>query len=281
MTPTPWHVDPDLMARYAGGAALDHALQGAVETHLTECGVCRVVASGLVRSPALDRAPVLDRAWGGVRAAITVPAPSPAQRWLERLGLPERDAVVLRASSALHRPAILSIVLAFACAVGGASAGARLRDLLFLLVAPLIPVLAVAAAYDTTDPLRELTAAAPASKLRIALLRAAAALSVAVPLTCLVGMVVPGLREVVLIWLLPSLALTVLALLLLTWWSARIAAGVVGGAWIACALGLLGSRPVQSIDTPMAQAVFALVAVAATAALVARTSSTGLNGGYS
>lgn len=273
-TPGQWHVNHDLLARYAQGG-LDHPRQAAVETHLTACAECQEVASGLVRAPALDKV------WDGVRATIAVP-PSPAVlRWLTRLGLPEPEAVILRASSALYRPWVLSVALAVVSAVGGAAVGPRYKDLLFLLAAPLIPVLAVAAAYDTTDPLRELTGPTPMSKLRIALLRAAAALSVAVPVTCAVGLVVPGLEDMAFTWLLPSLSLTVTALALLSWWRAWVTAGAVGAGWLVCVVGIFGAQPLRSLDSTAAHAAFVVVSVAMAAVLVTRTSPNRLHGGHS
>ena len=111
-----------------------------------------------------------------------------------------------------------------ACVVALAGLGAAGPDMAFLALVPLVPVLAVVAPYDALDPLREVVAATPYSKLRLALFRATAALAVAVPATMTIGFVVPDWMTSV-SWLAPSLGLTVAALVLLTWLEAWVPAG--------------------------------------------------------
>ena len=65
----------------------------------------------------------------------------------------------------------------------------------YAVVAPLLPAMLVAAAYDASDPTRELLDATPFSKLRIALLRTALAVAAALPVVVLMGVLVPGLES--------------------------------------------------------------------------------------
>ena len=151
----------------------------------------------------------------------------------------------------------------------------------FLVIAPLIPVLAVAAAYDTTDPLRELVGPTPLSKLRIALLRASVALAAAVPVTLGVGLLVPGLGGLAFAWLLPSLALTLASLLLLTRLTAPIATATVAGGWVVGVLAVTGDQAPVALGSTAAQSTFLGVAVVLCLLLWLRTSSSRLQGGYS
>lgn len=265
MTTSTWHAAPDLLARYAGGR-LDDTAQAAVEAHLTACAPCREHARSLA-PPTL-----LDRAWLGIRSEVAAPTGPAVLRRLVRLGLPERDAVILRASSSLHTSAALAVGAAIVCAIVGGTIGANRQDAAFLLLAPLVPVLAVVAAYDATDPLRHLTGTTPASALRTALLRSVAALTIAVPLTIAVGLLVPGLRDLAGTWVLPGLALTSGSLVLLTRWTARVTFPVVAAGWLVL-VGLRSGSTVAALTSTGGQVACLVATALLTAVLVLRTSS--------
>ena len=273
-----WHVPPEVLQRYAGGAD-DWALGEAVETHLTRCPRCRGAVAGLE-----DR-PRLEELWTKVHVTISAPPQGRFVRAALRLGVPDADVVVVRASSGLYRPWVVAVLGAVLAALIPAMLNLDLRDLMFIAVAPVVPALAVAVAYDATDPVRELTASTPASKLRVALLRTATALAVALPVTGAVGLVVPGLEQLAYAWLLPSLALTGLVLVLLTWLPAWAAATATGAAWVLTAAALTrdggaGGAVVDLASGP-AQLAFALLGASLVLLLILRTSSTRLLGGYS
>ncbi len=109
---------------------------------------------------------------------------------MRRLGVAPDDVVVVSAADAFLVPWAVAVGFAVvsACVVGLAGLGPASRDAAFLALAPLVPVLAVVASYDALDPLREVMAPTPYSKLRLALLRATAALAVAVPATMAIGL---------------------------------------------------------------------------------------------
>ena len=176
MTAEPWHLSTAVWQRYAAGE-LDAVAEASVETHLTSCAVCRSSASETIASAEVA---IL---WEGVATAIARPRPTRLGRVATRVGLPDDDAVVVRASTALYLPWVISVSAALVCAALAAVLPEPHGTSSFVVIAPLIPVLAVAAAYDTTDPLRELVGPTPLSKLRIALLRASVALAAAVPVT--------------------------------------------------------------------------------------------------
>lgn len=272
MTTAEWHVGPELWAAYVAGS-LDFPAQSAVDTHVEGCAACRLAATSYADPQALDRA------WSGVALEVArPPLPFPLEG-LVRAGVPDRDATILGASTGLHRPWVAAIMAALVCAFLSSSL-TRYEDPIFLLLAPLIPVLAVAMAYDVTDPMRELEASTPFSKFRIALLRACAALAVAVPVTTAVGLVVPGLQGLAFVWLMPGLCLTLTMLLLLTWWTAWVAAGALAVGW-AFAVGLMvEQRSLGQLDSQAAQIAFAAVACAMAVVLLVRTRSIRLQGGY-
>ncbi|MEU4606268.1 zf-HC2 domain-containing protein [Kribbella sp. NPDC023972] len=268
-----WHLGPELLDRYTDGD-LDLARQSAVETHLLACADCRQLTAA--------KAPqdLLADIWQGVRIATAQPRMPWPLRLLRKLGLRETDAVVLRASSSLYRPWLLSLVGAFVIGVGGTMMPAVEQRAFYLLFAPLLPATTVAAAYDGTDPIRELAVATPFSKLRIALLRTASAVAVALPVVLLAGLVLPFVGADAFAWLLPSLTLTVLALALLTWWTAPVTAWVVAVLWLS-AVGILRSvDQLSAVDTPFAQLAFAVAALLALAALAIRLTSHHAPGGY-
>jgi hypothetical protein len=262
MTNTQWHAGPELLRRYAEGT-LDQVGQAAVEAHVSGCAECRGHASALV-SPS-----ELEPAWDRVLATVTAPPPSRLSRALVRLGVRETDVVVLRASANL----VLALAFATTAAVGFALVAAQLRssqqELFYLAIAPLMPAILVAGAYDSTDPLRELAEATPHSRLRVALLRTIVAVLGALPLVLAMGLV-PQFEPALAAWLLPALALTSVLLVLLTWWPATTSVLVVATGWLVT-VGLL--RAGSSLDVVTAaggQVLSAALLLAATAVLLVR-----------
>jgi anti-sigma factor RsiW len=273
MTPARWHAAPELLSRYASGG-LDHPAQAAVEAHLAGCASCQAEAATLVATPPLEAV------WENVVRAISAPPTPVWHRALRRIGVRESDVVILRSSSGLHRPWVLSVAGALICAVLTSLVNDRTQDLLFLLIAPLVPVLAVVSAYDWTDPMREVAVATPLSKLRIALLRTAAATAVAVPVTISVGLIVPGISDHTFVWLLPSLALTLSTLVLLTWFTARTAGTATGGAWAAFITFLYSSDAPLVMASAQVQAAFAFASLLVGGFLVLRLLWVRPIGGY-
>jgi hypothetical protein len=269
-----WHVADALVARYVDGT-LDLAAQSSVETHVTQCEVCRVRANDLAPTPELED--IWQRVVVGV-ADAEVPR---SLRVASRLGLPDADGVILRASSALHRPWLLSVAGALLFAILGTWFTGADQRLFYLLLAPLLPALTVTSTYDSTDPVRELAASTSYNKLRIALLRTVAAVSVALPLVLVVGLILPGIGMQAFAWLLPSLALTLLALNLLTWLNASTTAGVITILWLCFVLSLRAGGAVSAAASPGVQLAFTAAALVAAAVLALRLTSHHAPGGYS
>lgn len=273
MSRTDWHLPDDLIASYAAGTGTP-LVDEAVEAHLMRCGACRRQVTPMVAPD--DRAGLED-VWQGIHEAVVSPAGGRVVRALRGLGVPESDIVVVRASSGLHRPWLVAVGGALVAAIlSGTLAvtnGRHLDDLAFLVVAPLIPVLAVAASFDGLDPIRELSVATPLSKTKVALLRTLSALVVAIPVTTAVGLLVPGLGRIAVLWLLPGLALCALVLVLLSWFPAWAAATGVMSPWfvVAAVVSHDGAAVgAAALASPAAQLIAAAAVVAGSLAVVAR-----------
>jgi uncharacterized integral membrane protein len=269
-----WHVDAPVWDAYAAGR-LDPAAELSLESHLTGCPDCRAAARSQVAPAAVDEV------WSRVRLTISAPAHPLSQRAMRRLGVPADDVVVVSAADSFMVPWAVAVgfALVSACVVGLAGLGPANRDVVFLALVPLVPVLAVVASYDALDPLREVVAATPYSKLRLALLRATAALAVALPATMAIGFVVPDMEDLALAWLAPSLGLTLAALVLLTWFEAWVTGGLVTSAWVTVVALLRIGDQVDSLATPVVQVAFLVAAGGLSLALVLRTSTLRIQGG--
>jgi hypothetical protein len=269
-----WHIDAPIWEAYADGR-LDPAAELSLESHLVGCPDCRSAARSLVP------AETAHAVWSDVRATISAPSPTLPQRIMRRLGVPLDDVVIVSAADAFLLPWAVAVgfAVASACIVGLADLGPVSRDAAFLALAPLVPVLAVVASYDALDPLREVMAATPYSKLRLVLLRATAALVVAVPATMTIGLVVPNMDDLALAWLAPALGLTVASLVLLTWFEASVTGALVVSAWVTVVALLRVGDQVDALTTPVGQVGFVVAAGGLVLALVLRTSTLRLQGG--
>lgn len=263
---TVWHVDRQLARRYADGAT-DLALATSVEAHLVACSGCRDVIGAVV--PA-DR---LDGIWDGVVAELDASRPRLVERILTRLGMREDTArlVVTTPSLRLSWLASLALVLGFAALTAGSGDRGRL---LFLTVAPLLPVAGVAAAFaGPLDPIREVAAAAPYSRFRLILLRALAVLATSIGFAAVAGVLVFDDGWLAAGWLLPALALVSTTLALSARFEPAHAAAAVGLVWV---LVVWSHAPLRQVSfaafAPAAQLVYLLVTVAAVlVVLAART----------
>ena len=269
-----WHLEQHTWEAYAAGR-LDPVAGASVEAHVTGCAQCRDAARSIV-TPAQTTA-----VWEAVRTSIAQPVLPAPLRPLRRLGVPTQDLVVVSAADSLLVPwaAAVGFAVLSACLVALAGLSPSNQDAAFFALAPLVPVLAVAMSYDALDPLREISLATPYSKLRLALLRATATLTVAVPATLAFGLVVPGMQDIAFAWLLPSLGLTTGLLVLLTWLEAPFAGAVVASSWVVLVLVLRFGGDVLVLTSQSAQLACVALALLLGAMLFVRTSSLRLQGG--
>ncbi len=258
-----WHAGPELLGRYADGT-LGRAGQAALETHLTSCAECRAEANRLVAEEALE--PV----WTGITTAISAPRLALPLRLLAGLGARHTDLVVLRASSAVFVSWALAVAGALIFVAIAGSLSTIEQQVFYAAVAPLLPAMLVATAYDASDPTRELLAATPFSKLRVALLRTALAVAAALPVVVLMGVLVPGLEGQRGAWLLPSLTLTVVALVLLTWLAAPLTIGVLATSWVLLVTAWTTRASLDTVTSVAVQGAFLALALVAALTLVWR-----------
>lgn len=271
MTTDEWHVEARVWEAYAAGE-LDPVAEASVDAHVMSCPACRNSARTHVERVELE--PV----WQSIRAEVSRPQLPASVAWLRRLGVPHDDLVLLTASGGLLEAWAVAVGTALVCVFAVTFAPVH-QQTSFLLLAPLVPVLAVVAAYDATDPLRTLLTSTPYSKLRLALLRTAATLAVAVPVTLAVSLVLPGLDSLTFMWLLPGLALTASTLVLLTWlrpWTAATSAGL---AWAAVVTGTASLWQVSDLTGAGAQLTILVIGLVMTGVFVVRSTSYRLLGG--
>ncbi|MEU6177514.1 zf-HC2 domain-containing protein [Streptomyces coeruleorubidus] len=171
----------------------------ALEAHLEACRGCRDRLSAAVAAQVPAVADLVGTVWSGLepRLAATTPVPRRRRRsawlsgWLTPTMMPWLAMVV--------SVTLLALLLDLA--------GTGFGDVsLVLLLAPVLPVLGVAASWSRgLDPAYELTASVPRAGLYLVLRRTASVLAVIVP-ALLVGGWVTGVTAAQ--WLLPCLAFT-------------------------------------------------------------------------
>jgi hypothetical protein len=221
-----WHAETDALDSYARGT-IDEASAFSIEAHLLSCSTCRKRVTGLADEERLERV------WTEVEELVDAPIPGPVERILLRCGVSDHVARLLAATPSLT----LSWFAAIAAALAFAGAAAQWSErgvLLFLALAPLLPLAGVAAAYGPAlDPSYEIGVAAPIRSFRLLLIRSAAVLVSTTALTAVAALALPGLDWRVAAWLLPALGLTTASLALATYVSPPAAFGWLAFLWIA------------------------------------------------
>ncbi len=260
-----WHADHELLTAYVAGD-VDAISAASVEQHLARCADCRTAIAALVEVRPLELA------WAGVRDAVETPDQPLLIRLARRCGLSEPTSVLLAATASLRTSWLVSafVALAFATAATALTSGMLLAP--FLLVAPLVPVIGVAAAYGSQDdPLEALVVTAPYGRTRLILTRTLAVLATVLPFTALLGLMLPGPLWLAGAWLGPALALLPIMLAVSSFAGPRTGAAVVAVGWSAVVVfsirGLPATWPVEASQ----QLVYLALALVACAVLVVRT----------
>lgn len=273
-SPTQWHADQDLLARYAGGAA-GAVVSGSIEQHLLRCARCRA------RLAALTDPVQLAAVWAGVEETVQAPRRSLLERLLHRVGLSETDASLLAAAPALRFSWLTGTLLVLLFAAVAVVASDTRGVLVFLVVAPLVPVAGVAVAYGPdADEAYEVALATPYSAMRLVLLRSVAVLAVSLPVAAVGGALLPGPGRTAVTWLLPALAGVSITLAASTWVSvSRAAIGVsVGWLMIVSAAAGPGMRTPLDAIAPAALPVYATLTVVTALVFWARSQHLNLMG---
>jgi hypothetical protein len=262
-----WHADPGLLRGYATGA-VDEPQAASLEAHLLGCPACRGTLAAQVPAAALDRV------WEGISSAVDRPRAGPVERALVGLGVPDHVGRLLGATRSLRLSWFGAVGIALAFAVASARFGGG-GLVLFLTVAPLLPLAGVAVAYGPgVDPTYEIGLAAPMRSFRLLLIRAAAVLVTSTGLAALASLALPRLDWTAVAWLLPSLALTATGLALSSFWPPLRACGLVGVAWVVALVAIEATSPTSLAPfRGGAQTGFAAILVLAGLVLVRRRES--------
>ncbi|SHN44391.1 zf-HC2 domain-containing protein [Cryptosporangium aurantiacum] len=254
-----WHLASSDLAAYAAGELTPPALWS-VEAHVASCAECRGSLASIV-GPDL-----VDAGWERLDASLDAPRPGVVERTLVALGVPEHTGRLLAATPALRGSWLTAVAVTLLLA---ALLAHYVEPVVFLALTPLLPLIGVAVSFGPgIDPTYETTVVAPFSTFRLLLLRCAAVLSVNTVLATAasLSMAEYGIRVVG--WFLPSLALTILTLLLTPRFGAVPAAAVVGLGWFGAVLSSGGLNSTSSAPYSVAgQSAIAAAAVAAALAL--------------
>ena len=221
-----WHATSSLLARFAQSpASVDDVTAASVESHLVACHECR---SRLAAAAPLDVA----ASWDAVADRIDRPRTSLAERLLERLGIGGGTARLVGATPGLWLAGLIAVAaLAVAAVVASRTADAAGP---FLVLAPLVPLVAVAGAFaPAADPAGEAGLATPLYGLGLALRRAAAVVTTTFALLTVTALAVPEVGAESAAWVLPALALALGSLALGTWWRVEVCTAALALAWVA------------------------------------------------
>lgn len=237
-----WHVDADLLARYRE-RRLDPAAAWSVEQHITSCGPCRteLASEGVAR----DR---LDANWDAIVERVDVPRAGVVEAVLRAVGVPDHVARLLTATPSLTVPWLLGVAVvlgaaAFATRQGGDPA-------LFLVLAPLVPVVGVAIAFGRwADPTHEVALAAPVPSSWLLLVRAVAVTASSLFVATIAALLLPALGWGTAAWVVPALAVTSVLLALSTWWDPVPSAVAVSAGWLVLVMpgGLAGEAAFEMV----------------------------------
>lgn len=191
------HASPTWIAAYIRGS-LPADAAWAVESHLEDCAQCRRKIAAEASTIAPEVAAIVEGTWDRLADAIDnarAPARPRRARWLATWAPP-----------ALIPWLTMTTVVVLLAIVADALGALPGHTSALLLVAPAVPVLAVALSWTrTADPAFDLVAATPRAGLYLVLRRTVAALVASIPVL-LVGGCVTGTTPAT--WVLPSLGLT-------------------------------------------------------------------------
>jgi hypothetical protein len=257
MTVQGWHVDERLAERYAAGG-LATSVASSIEQHLVACAECRARLT-----PYADPARA-DRVWTGVLDEVQAPRAGAIERLLRRCGLTAPTARLLALTPSLRASWLTGVVLVLLLAQLSAL-GDRSGIALFMVLAPVLPLVSVAAAFGgDLDPSREMAGAAPYPLMSLLLVRTATVVAVTVVPAVLLALLLPGPGWLALGWLLPSLALSGALLVAEPWVPPLLGAGTLSAAWmLLVGIGWMRESDPFLVATPAVQLTSVVVLVAA------------------
>jgi hypothetical protein len=261
-----WHVDSESLQSWVDGSA-GSLVSVSIEQHVLRCAHCRDRIAALV--PEIERPP-----WDDVLAAIEVPRPGPTERLLVRLGLSHSDSIVVSSAPTLRVAWLLGTIGVLLFVVTAAVLAHDGGLGLFLVVAPLIPMTGVAAAYGpSSDPSYETVVATPYVMVRLILLRTVSVLVTSVPLVVVAGLMLPASPLVAVAWLLPAAGFIAVVLTASNWADPTYAAAVVAGGWVSAVAWAAHTGDPLAVFAPAAMGAYVVVLAVAVLTLAQRVFS--------
>lgn len=256
-----WHIPEPMALAYVSGD-VQGARAASIEAHVMTCAACRSLVGGEV---AVDR---LESIWSEVQEQVDAPRASWIERLLTGVGIPSSDARLVASAPSLHLSWLMAMAGVLAFAAWASQNGDR-GLALFLIVAPIVPVVAVAGAYGRwVDPTYEISVSSSYPTLRLLLLRSTAVVVACGVLAGGASLLVPDAR-VAAAWVLPSLALVTVTLVLSRWMPLLWSAGFVAACYVLPLLsGLSQDADVLSLVLSSTTQLAALAATCAACAFM-------------
>jgi hypothetical protein len=204
---TTWHLDYELAGRYTGGRVND-VLAASVEQHLVACAACR----GLIAATSPVDSLRLETVWADIQERVEAPPVGWIERGLRTLGLSEPTARLLAATPALRGAWLTAVLVVVGLAVVAAHQSER-GLAMFMTLAPVLPLLGVAASFGPhADPTLEMAAASPYSLVRLLAVRSAFVIGTGMAPAAVAAAFLPGSGWIAAAWLLPALAMSAVVL---------------------------------------------------------------------
>lgn len=270
--PITWHPPEEQLQSYVD-AGLPGLSAASVEAHLLCCDSCRTRVAGAVEQGRLIE----------VKGVLDGRLDQRMRPWPERLLLwlrvDEIDARALLAAPSLRRAWWLAVVGAAVLALVVAGNDTS-PDALYLVLAPLVPLVATGAAYaPSLDEAFALVTATPYSMTRLIVARSVAVGMTAVTAVLIASVALPSWDAAAVAWLLPAVALTLLVLVLSARLGAELSTAGVSAGWLTV-VGVLERGSVDSgwITAVGTQAAAAVVVGAGVVVLARQWSGIGVGG---
>ena len=221
-----WHAETALLEAYVE-SRLERASAFSIEAHLIGCASCREQIAVIA-----DRER-LARVWSDVQERVDSPRRGFVEATLTYLGTPDHVARLLAATPSLTLSWLAGVAASLAFAVAAAHAGGN-GLVLFLALAPLLPLAGIAAAFGPgVDPTYEIGLASSMRSFELLLIRATAVLVSTTAVSALAAAALPPLGWRTAAWLVPALGLTLVSLALATYVPPLRAFVAVAVCWIA------------------------------------------------
>jgi hypothetical protein len=263
-----WHVDAVTADRYVR-AETDRPTSASIEAHVVACSACQAIVGAAVDGG------LLASVMKAIDDALDQPQLRSIERGLRRIGVSDTASRIVAATTRAHWAFLFVVAASVGLALLSASSSGNRGDLafsVFLVVAPLGPLLATAAAFGRwVDPTYAITKSTPLPVLRIVLIRTVSGVVPAIVLTALATPLLIDRGWLAVGWLIPSLALASAVLALSSWLEVELATLLIVLVWIAVLLCMrLSDTEVVALFSGSLQLISLAVAAAASALTIVR-----------